>query len=315
MPRDAGDAGLPDSTTCKRQRKGLSLRYGVTFPHSIGTDPSAIRDYAQAVEGAGFDYMLTFDHVAGAHPDHFGPSGPPFNFTHETPTHEMFVLFGYFAGVTIRLEFVTSVLLLAQRQTVLAAKQAAEMSILSGGRLRLAVGVGWNHAEYASLGQNFHTRGQRLEEQLIVLKKLWTEPLVTFEGRWHHLDRVAINPRPARPPAIWIGGGAEDRTLRRAARLADGWMPLVTPSVDVADALARLRGFLKEEGRNESGFGLDVRVNVGSGGAADWVAAARRWQSLGATHMAINSPPAGRKPLEVLEAVSEARKIIAGELR
>ncbi len=152
------------------------MRYGAMFPHWIGTDPAAIRDYVQGLERAGFDYLLVIDHIAGVHPSRFGPAGPPFNYTHETPTHELFTLFGFLAGVTERIELVSSVLLAPQRQTVLVAKQAAEIDMLTRGRLRLAVGIGWNYREYESLNEDFHTRGRRLEEQIEVLKLLWARP-------------------------------------------------------------------------------------------------------------------------------------------
>jgi probable F420-dependent oxidoreductase len=294
--------------------KEKTMQYGFMFPHAIGTDAIAIRDYVQTAEGSGFDYMLTIDHIIGVHPDRFGPSGPPFNYTHETPTHEMFTLFAYLAGVTNRLEFATSVLLLPQRQTALVAKQAAEIDILSGGRLRLVVGIGWNDAEYMSLGQDFHTRGRRLEEQIVVLKRLWTEPLVTYTGRWHHLDRVGINPLPTRPLRLWIGSGAEDRLLQRVARHAEGWMPLLRPGVDAAAALQRLHGFLHQEKRHPASCGLDVRINIGSSAPADWQAAAKRWQALGATHIALTAPLASSTPHQVLTAITEARRVLVAEL-
>src|SRR5688500_14384312 len=161
------------------------MRYGVNFPHGIGKDPAAIKEWAQTVEGSGFDYMLTIDHVAGVHRDQFGPDGPAFNYTSETPTHELMTLFAFVAGVTQRLELTPSVLLLPQRPTVLAAKQCAEVAILSGGRLRVVVGIGWNHIEYAALGGNFHNRGKRLEEQIELMRALWTQERVDFKGKWH----------------------------------------------------------------------------------------------------------------------------------
>jgi probable F420-dependent oxidoreductase len=290
------------------------VRFGINFPHAIGTDPVAIRDYVQAAEGAGFDYLLMIDHVAGIGRERFGADGPAFNYTSETPTHELMTTLAFIAGVTERLELVPSVLLLPQRPTVLAAKQAAEIAILSKGRLRLPLGIGWNYLEYDVLGADFHNRGRRLEEQIEVMKLLWTQPLVTFKGRWHDLDQVCLNPLPGGPIPIWIGGGAEDRLLQRYVRYADGWMPLLMPSVDVEDAIRRLRGHLAAAGRDPASFGLDVRLGVGSGSAADWVAGARRWQSLGATHIVINAGGPGappRSPAEALKLASEARKPIA----
>jgi len=280
---------------------------GTIFPNAdIGTDPEAIRDYARAVEDAGFDYLLTYDHITGAHPDRFagvtipGFAGPPY--VHDSPFHEPLVLFSHLAAVTRRLEFVTSVLVLPQRPAPLVAKQAAEVDLLSGGRLRLAVGVGWNFAEYESLNADFGTRNQRLEEQIVVMRKLWTEPLVTFKGRWHTLDRVAITPRPARPLPIWIGGGSSDPVLRRVARLADGWMPLLQPTEDAASAVERLRKFLREAGRDATSFGLDARIRAATGGSDKWIAAAQRWRALGATHLCLNSVTRGTPVREQLDA-------------
>ena len=290
------------------------MRFGANFPHVLGKDRAAIRQWAQTLEGHGFDYLLVIDHVAGVHPDRFGPAGPAFPYTHTTPTHELMTTMAFLAGITERIEMATSVLLLPQRETVLAAKQAAEVDILSGGRLRLAVGVGWNHVEFETLGANFHNRGRRLEEQIAVMRALWSEPLVTFQGRWHHLDRVGINPLPDRPPPLWMGGGAEPKLLERYARLADGWMPLLLPGVDVDDAIHRLRAALAAAGRDPASFGLDVRVRVDSGEPADWLAAARRWRDLGATHIALMGVGGGRTPLQTLDLLSHARQILADDL-
>jgi probable F420-dependent oxidoreductase len=201
------------------------------------------------------------------------------------------------------------VLVLPQRQTAQVAKQAAEVDLLSGGRLRLVVGVGWNFAEYGSLGADFGSRGRRLEEQLVVIRRLWTEPLVSFEGRFHLLDRIAIAPRPARTLPIWIGGGVGDVLLRRLARLADGWMPLLPPGEDAETAVARLRAVLKEEGRDPGAFGLDARLR-GAGGPADWVREARRWQALGATHLCLNTVVKGTPPLAQLDTAIRMKRVI-----
>ncbi len=224
------------------------MRIGTVFSQAdSGTDPDAIRAWATVAEEAGFAHLIAYDHVLGADPALY-PDGvgnfpaPPY--THEHVFHEIFVLFSHLAAVTTSLELVTSVLVLPQRQTALVAKQAATLDLLSGGRLRLAVGVGWNWAEYQGLGADFATREDRLEEQIAVMRRLWTEPLVSFEGRFHQLDRVGLNPRPARPLPIWIGSGASPRVLRRVVRCADGWMPLLIPGLDpvpLPDAVARLR--------------------------------------------------------------------------
>ena len=290
------------------------MKIGTVFPHAdIGADPAAIRDFVQAVEDAGFDYLIAYDHVTGAHPDRFanatipGFAAPPY--VHDSPFHEVLTLFAFLAGVTRRIELVTSVLVLPQRQTALVAKQAAEVDLLSGGRLRLVVGVGWNFAEYGSLGADFGSRGRRLEEQLVVIRRLWTEPLVSFEGRFHLFDRIAIAPRPTRTLPIWIGGGVGDVLLRRLARLADGWMPLLPPGEDAEAAVARLRAVLKEEGRDPAAFGLDARLRA-PGGPADWVREARRWQALGATHLCLNSVVKGTPALAQLDTAIRMKRAI-----
>src|SRR6185437_12094649 len=204
------------------------MRLGAIFPQTeIGNDPIAVRDYAEAVEAMGYQHILAYDHVLGANtasrPDWSGP------YTSETSFHEIFVLFGYLAAVTRRVELVTGVVVLPQRQTALVAKQAAEVDVLSGGRLRLGVGVGWNDVEYQALGESFSDRGARIVEQVTVLRELWTKPIVHFEGRSHRIDGAGLNPLPIqRPIPIWMGGW-DERVLRRVGRLADGWFPLRHP--------------------------------------------------------------------------------------
>ncbi len=289
------------------------MQFGITFPQNeIGSDPVAIRDFVQAVEGEGFDYLSTYEHVAGAHPDRFegvntGFASPPY--LHEHEFHEPFSLFSYLAGVTTRLTFSTSILVLPQRQTVLVAKQAAQLDLLSGGRFRLGVGVGWNHAEYESLGMDFETRGRRQEEQIEVLRLLWTQPLVTFKSRWHTLDRVAIAPRPSRPVPIWLGTGATDRLMRRVARLADGWMPML-PVSRAPEVISKLHAMLEDEGRDPASFGLQVNVEIERGEPKELAAAARTWQSLGATHLGVRSRYKGIAPMVALKNAAETKKRI-----
>jgi probable F420-dependent oxidoreductase len=293
------------------------MQYGISFPQNqIGSDPMAIRDFAQAVEGAGFHYLSTYEHIAGAHPDRFegvdtGFASPPY--LHEHEFHEPFALFSYLAALTSRLTFTTSILVLPQRQTVLLAKQAAELFMLSGGRFRLGVGVGWNHSEYEALGEDFGTRGRRQEEQIEVMRLLWTQPLVTFEGRWHHLDRIAIAPRPPQPVPVWLGTGATEPLMRRVARLADGWMPML-PVSRAPEVISRLRTMLEDEGRDPAAFGLQVNIELERGGPKDWVSAAKTWQSLGATHLGIRSRYQGIAPMQGLQNAIEARKLIEAEL-
>ena len=211
----------------------------------IGDDPAFLKDMAQSIEGAGFDAVLTNDHVAGGHPDRQRPGEKVH--TYDVPCHEPLVLLTFLGAVTSRLELATSIVISTQRQTVLLAKQAAELDLLSGGRLRLGVGVGRNWMEYEALDQDFTNRGRRIEEQVAVMRQLWTQELVTFDGNWHHLDRMGINPLPVqRPIPIWMGsfvGSLVEKVLERTGRLADGWMPQFPPGDQLAGAIDRLRGY------------------------------------------------------------------------
>jgi probable F420-dependent oxidoreductase len=283
------------------------MQLGVVFPQTeIGTDPAAIRDYAQAVEQAGYHHLLVYDHVLGALPERFAGGNLRFRppYTHESTFHEPMVLFGYLAAVTRRLELVTGILILPQRQTALVAKQAAEVDVLTGGRLRLGVGIGWNFTEYEALNEDFHTRGRRIEEQIAVLRRLWTEPVVTFTGHWHHLDRVGINPLPVqRPIPIWMGGMAEP-VLKRVARLADGWFPQFSPSEEARATVARLHGYIRAAGRDPAAVGIEGRMSVTRGSPEEWVERAEAWRALGATHLSVNTMGGGfTSPQQHIDAV------------
>jgi probable F420-dependent oxidoreductase len=266
------------------------MRIGAVFPQTeIGSDPADVRHWATAVEDLGYDHILAYDHVLGAGTDtRPGWTG----YTSESSFHEIFVLYGYLAALTSRVELVTGVLILPQRQTALVAKQAAEVDVLSGGRLRLGIGVGWNPVEYEALGPSFQDRGIRSEEQIALLRELWAAPLVTFEGRWERVENAGINPRPAagRIP-VWLGGGSE-RTLRRVARIGDGWLPNADPAKG-ADLVERVRGYAREAGRDPASIGLEPRLNLATvppPARADYVAA---WQRLGATHLTVVTMGAG----------------------
>ena len=225
------------------------MKLGLVFPQTeFGNDPAALRDYAQTAEDLGFTHILAYDHVLGANPER--PGGWKGPYTYQNPFHEPFVLFGFMAAVTRRLGFCTGVIILPQRQTALVAKQAAEVDVLSGGRLRLGVGLGWNEVEYTALGEAFHDRGRRIEEQIALLRRLWTEPLVEFTGRWHRVPDAGLNPLPVqRPIPIWMGG-SHPNVLRRAAQLADGWLPNFRTPADARPALDRLNQDLAEAGRS-----------------------------------------------------------------
>jgi probable F420-dependent oxidoreductase len=265
------------------------MRIGVVFPQTeIGADPAAVRDYAQAVEAMGYRHILVYDHVLGASTrNRPGWTGA---YNSEDMFHEVFVLYGYLAAITRTVELVTGVLVLPQRQTALVAKQTAAIDILSGGRLRLGIGVGWNAVEYQALNENFQNRGARSEEQIALLRALWTEPVVSFTGRWHTVEDAGINPLPVqRPIPIWIGGYSE-ATLRRAARLGDGYFPAVRPPDDQArGAIEQLRGYLREAGRESVSFGLEPRLSLGQVPESGWAAFAEGWRALGATHLSVNT--------------------------
>ncbi len=205
----------------------------------------------------------------------------------------------------------TGVLILPQRQTALAAKQAAAVDVFTGGRLRLGVGIGWNNTEYEALGEDFTTRGRRITEQIEVMRRLWTEPVVTFSGRWHTLDRVGINPLPVqRPIPVWLGGMAE-AVLHRVARTADGWFPQFQPSDESRATLARLRGYIEQAGRNPADVGIEGRVSAVSGTPDQWIEHARAWQEMGATHLSVNTMGGGlRSPEQHIEAVLRFKEAV-----
>ena len=270
------------------------MQTGLVYPQTeYPTDPAAVRDYAQTAEGLGYSHVLAYDHVLGANPDRPGGwSGP---YTHRDPFMEPFVLFTYMAAVTTRLGFIPGILILPQRETALVAKQAATLDVLCGGRFRLGVGTGWNEVEYVALAQDFSTRGQRQEEQLEVLRLLWTQELVTFKGRWHDIPDAGINPLPVqRPIPLWFGGHA-DAVLRRAARLGDGWLPGFRTAEAAREHLDRLDGYLAEAGRDRATFGLEPRLHWGNGDLDALGRALEGWRAAGATHISLNTMGAGFK--------------------
>jgi len=267
------------------------VKIGVVFPQTeIGTDPAVIRDYAQAVEAMGYTHLLAFDSVVGANPDRPGGWDSPFTYRHAF--HEPFVLFGFCAGVTRRIELVTGVIILPQRQTALVAKQAAEVDVLSGGRLRLGVGVGWNTVEFETLGETFANRGKRIEEQLQVMRRLWTSELVTYAGQWHRVPDAGINPLPVRRPIpVWMGGDSEV-VLRRAARLADGWitLPSFRPGAAAQETIDRLHGWIGEAGRDPAAFGIEARMALAKVPEAARASEVAAWRAMrGITHLCVNT--------------------------
>jgi len=310
------------------------MQLGTTLPVTdIGTGPTVVRDYAQAAEGLGYSHLLVGDHVLGANPEAthgvFASSGAEmarFNVgfrrvgTTANAFHDPFVLFGFLTGYTQRIGFAVGVLILAQRQAALVAKQAASLDILCGGRFRLGIGVGWNEIEFIALNENFHNRGRRSEEQVRVMQALWAEPHVTFTGEFHRLEDVGINPRPpaGRVP-VWFGGDAE-ASFRRAAQYGDGFMPLNYPPGDEAlTAFEKLRTLTREAGRDPSEIGLEVWVSPGAGTEKDWRRDIAFWKSAGVTHVTAHTTfnsahhkrIEGHTAADHLEAITRYRTAVA----
>jgi probable F420-dependent oxidoreductase len=261
------------------------MQIGVVYPQiELGGDPAAVRRIGRAVEDLGFDHLLTYDHVLGAvHANRARRLTGPY--TENDPFHDPFVMFAYLAAVTERIGFATGILILPQRQTALVARQAADVDLLSGGRLRLGVGVGWNHVEYEALGQDFVTRGARQEEQIELLRRLFTEPVVDFSGRFDRVDRAALVPRPARPIPIWLGGSSE-AAFDRAARLADGFIFSGGGIDRVVNIWERLRDQLVELKRSVEDFGGEYVVHP-QGGADELAMEVDGWRKAGGTHLSV----------------------------
>jgi probable F420-dependent oxidoreductase len=278
------------------------MQYGSSLPITAFADVGAVRDYAQALEAAGFDFTSTAGHVM-AQPAGTNPQRPDRQYV--GPFYDPFVTFSYLAGATRTLRFISAVLILPAWPTVLVAKQAAELALFSGGRFDLGVGLSWNPAEYAALGQDIHTRGRRIEEQIDVLRRLWSQDYVTFRGRYHTLDKVGINRSELPRIPIWFGSENGERALRRVARLADGWMSMVDPTPD----LPRLRQYMREAGRDPATLMVRAPLVAGDGGEAAWAAAARALQAEGVTHLNI-VPPLGMPTREGLARVIAARRAL-----
>ena len=283
------------------------MRIGVVFPQTeIGTDAAVIREYSQAAEQLSYQHILAYDHVLGANPASRPGWRPPY--THQSTFHEPFVLFGYLAGLTKTIEFVTGVLILPQRQTALVAKQAAALDLFSGGRLRLGIGIGWNPVEYEALGENFTNRGRRSEEQVELLRRLWTQELVNFDGRWHKISDAGINPLPVqRPIPIWFGGG-HDRVLRRLARLGDGWFPQLSPERSRA-AIEKITTYAREAGRDPKTIGIEGRMTISAESVDTWHEQIQAWKEVGSTHLSVNTMNAGlSNPAAHIDAIRRFRE-------
>jgi probable F420-dependent oxidoreductase len=279
------------------------MQIGVVYPQTeFGIDPVAIREYAQTAESLGYRHILVYDHVVGANPDR--PRPLKGSYTFKDPFFEPFVLYSYMAAVTQDIELTTGIIILPQRQTVLVAKQAATLDVLSGGRLRLGIGLGRNWVEYEALGQDFSNRGRRVEEQVDLLRELWTKPLVKYEGRWHQVPDAGLNPLPVqRPIPIWFGGHA-DPVLRRVATMGDGWMPNYRLAAEARPSLDKIGRYLDEAGRSWEEIGLEPRLMYGDGKPQRWATVMEEWQAVGATHMSINTMGSGfRTPGEHIQAI------------
>jgi probable F420-dependent oxidoreductase len=267
------------------------MKFGVVFPQTeIGADPAVLRDYTQTAEGLGYDYLLAYDHVLGANPER--PGGWRGPYTYRDTFHEILVLFGWMAALTERLEFCAGILILPQRQTALVAKQTAEISVLSGGRLRLGVGIGWNAVEYEALNEDFHNRGKRSEEQIMLLRELWSKPLIKFKSDYHSIPDAGINPLPAQPIPIWFGGES-DVVLRRMARLGDGWLVNRMPVNELPAVLDKLHGYIRDAGRDPQQFGIDWRISISRTPPEQWAQEIAQLTQMGVTHVGLNTMGAG----------------------
>ncbi|MHB2029539.1 MAG: LLM class F420-dependent oxidoreductase, partial [Acidimicrobiales bacterium] len=271
---DFGAIGpVPSCVKASSKREVVAMRFGVAFPNTeMGAGPDEPRSFVRAIEDAGFDYLTSTDHVLGA--ESSTRSGWKGAYDIDNPFHEIFVLFGFFAGFS-RLELMPCVLVLPQRQTALVAKQAAEIDVLTGGNIRLGIGSGWNSVEYEGLGIDFHTRGDRMDEQIEVLRLLWTNKAVSFDGRYHTIDRAGLLPLPTqRPIPLWMGGallnpGVElkvhnsNRVLQRIARFGDGWISGPNDPIDFVEASFRqILEAAEQFGRDPGTIGLQSTARI-----------------------------------------------------
>lgn len=281
------------------------MEIGVVFPQTeIGPEPETIVRYAQVAEERGYGHLLAFEHILGANPDREGGWDGPYD--HTDQFHEPFTLFSYLSAFTDELKFVTGVLVLPQRKTTLVAKQAAQVDRFSDGRFRLGVGVGWNSMEYVGMGEDFRQRGRRIEEQVEVLRHLWTENPTTFEGEFHRIPNMGINPLPVQQPIpLWIGGTAEP-VLRRIARIADGWIPIwrQNPEEKTREQLAKLHEYAEVEGRDIDDIGIHGLLpwldTFDQGMLVDRV---ETWEGLGADYLSVGMLRQGFDPDEHIRAI------------
>jgi len=290
------------------------MQTGVVFPqYEVGADLGGVRAYAQAAQDLGFDYLITADHVLGADPAGYPGWNRPYR--HDTVIHEPFVLFAHLAAVAPKLGFMPNVIILPQRQAVLVAKQAAELDLITEGKFRLGVGIGWNTVEFEGLGMDFKNRARRFEEQIDLMRKLWTEPSLTYHGTYHTINTAAICPLPIqRPIPIWIGGSAE-AAIKRATRIADGFIPLqpIPGTSGWDETMEKIHGWLREAGREPSSFGIEARIGAGTGGPDDWRETLEIWKRLGATHLGVGTSGGGLVGADAhIQRLREVRQVLDG---
>ena len=285
------------------------MRIGVVFPQTeLGGDAGAVRAYGETVGGLGYTHILVYDHVVGADPAvHTGWAGP---YDSHTTFHEPFVMFGFLAALS-DVELVNGIIILPQRQTALVAKQAAEVDLLTNGRFRLGVGVGWNHVEYEALGMAFHTRGRRADEQIELLRRYWTETTVTFVGEFDRVTGAGLAPMPVqRPIPIWIGGSSP-AAYRRVGRLGDGWFPMTRPGADLDAARQLVEEAALEVGRDPSTIGMEGRVSWNAADPDRFRRQVEHWREAGATHLGIDTMYQGLSgAAEHLAALESVAKIL-----
>ncbi|MEJ6593427.1 MAG: LLM class F420-dependent oxidoreductase [SAR86 cluster bacterium] len=272
------------------------MEFGVVLPHNeIGNDPGALKAYVQGAEALGARQLLIYDHVLGADPNR--PGGWRGVYDKDIAFHEPLTTLAFIAALTETIELVTTILILPQRQTVLVAKQVAEVAILSNNRLRLGVGTGWNKIEYEALNEDFSTRGVRQSEQIEVLRALLSEEVLDYTGKYHRINQAGINPRPSKPVPIWFGGSAP-ALIRRCARLGDGWIPLMGPSPAAAEIIAALRQQREAANKPWDQFSILAQAQYAGGTPERWQSHAEKWRGLGATHMAIATHNAGETDVD-----------------
>lgn len=280
------------------------MKLGVVFPQTeIGDDADTIARFATTAEDLGYDHIIVYDHVIGAgtasRPDWNGP------YTSESMFHEPFVLYGYLGALTKKLELVTAVIILPQRQTVLLAKQAASLDVLTKGRLRLGIGTGWNQVEYEALGESFSNRGVRSEEQIDVLRKLWSDPVMSYDGRWHKITEAGLNPLPKRQIPIWLGGMAP-QVIDRVARIADGWFPFFNPNL--SEQLEQLRVIARRNGRDPDDIGIEVMTPLGDASEKQ-LDQLKKLRDMGVTHSSVVTMNVGLKQEQHIDAIKRYRDV------